>query len=262
MRSRRLAALPLLIGVLAAGPAAAQASFPPVRDADALGAWLQAAAGLDPSQVVAVTPSAVTAIVARGAPAEGRVDLTLRAEALTPEAADRAGVLAWQMRLSADCASGLVRTGETLGYANRAPDGAPVTMSPARPDWRRPAPGTALERAWRAACDAAFQPPLAPALVKASTGTARDVVAEAPSRRGPRLAQVVSSPVQADAERRIETLRARFGEQFAGLETRVETAQVRGRTVYRGLVAGFAGHDEAAAFCASLKRRGQDCLAR
>jgi hypothetical protein len=37
---------------------------------------------------------------------------------------------------------------------------------------------------------------------------------------------------------------------------------VGGRTVYRGLVAGFSTRDEASAFCTDLKSHGQDCLAR
>jgi hypothetical protein len=271
-----------------AAAAALAPSYPPALDAASLGGWLPEATGLAPEQVIAVSPSAATAIVSRGTAQSGAPELRLRAEALTPEAAARAGLLAWEMRLEVDCKAGRVRLGETTGYAARTPDGEPVTVAPAAADWRRPAPGTALESAWRAICEPGFRPPLAatlqqvaglqprplapappsPAPAAARTGAARNAVAEAPAAapaegaRGRRAAQVVSSPVAAETERRLAALRTRFGPQLAGLETRIEPAQVRGRTVYRGLVAGFASRDETAAFCAELKSRGQDCLAR
>jgi hypothetical protein len=76
------------------------------------------------------------------------------------------------------------------------------------------------------------------------------------------VAQVVSGFSEASSRRSLAQLRNRFGEAFEGLETRVELAQVRGRTVYRGLVAGFASRAEAEAFCQTLKSGGQDCFAR
>jgi hypothetical protein len=281
-----------------AAAAALAPSYPAALDAASLGGWLSEATGLAPEQVIAVSPSAAIAIVSRGTTPSGTVELRLRAEALTPQAAARAGLLTWEMRLEVDCKGARVRPGETTGYAARTPDDAPVTVAPAAADWRRPVPGTALESAWRAICEPGFRPPLAatlrqvagpqpkahelaappaspsasaslspvPAPAAARTGAARNVAAEAPAAaegaRGRRAAQVVSSPVAAETERRLAALRTRFGPQLAGLETRVEPAQVRGRTFYRGLVAGFASHDETAAFCAELKNRGQDCLAR
>jgi cell division protein FtsN len=47
-----------------------------------------------------------------------------------------------------------------------------------------------------------------------------------------------------------------------GFDTRVEPAQVQGRTVYRGIVTGFASRTDALGFCKTLQRAGQDCLAR
>jgi hypothetical protein len=265
-------------------------SYPPALDAAALSAWLREATDLTPEQVIAVSPSAATAIVARAATKTGSTELWLRAEALTPQLTARTGLLAWEMQLEVDCRNRLVRSGETRGYAMRTPEGDAVAVAPATSDWRAPAPRTALESAWQAVCEPGFQPPLAaaparvarlqpkpakpapppvvvPALAAAApTGAARDASASAeaatPARGGHRAAQVVSSPNEADTQRSLKSLRMRFGQQLAGLETRIEPAQVGGRTVYRGLVAGFSTRDEASAFCADLKSHGQDCLAR
>jgi hypothetical protein len=294
---------------LAAGAAAA--SYPAALDRATLSAWLSQSTSLAPGQVIAVSPSAATAIVSRVQTSSGRYELLLRAVALTPEAAQRGGMLSWEMRLSVDCVGGRVRSGETTGYAARVPDGDAVAVAPAQPDWRIPRPGTALESAFRAVCDTKFrlplaerlqaaaiappaapeQPKLAQALhvaetpgpapasqsppppappkagAQAATAAARDASTAAPGtlappRRGDRAVQVVSSPVEADARRSLAGLRSRFGDKLAGLETRVAPAQVRGRTVYRGFVAGFATHDEAKAFCQALKPEGQACLAR
>jgi hypothetical protein len=282
-----IAAWPALAAAAALAP-----SFPPALDAASLSGWLRQATDLAPEQVVAVTSSTVIAIVSRAKPGQGPVQLLLRAEALTPEAAANAGLLAWQMRLEVDCPRELVRVGETTGYATRIPDQNGVAVAPAKPDWSRPVKGEVLGSAWQAVCDTRFRPPLAaaagvaqgppqppPAPAQAAPPAAPHAPARAPTaprsapppaapsvaaapRRGRGAAQVVSSPIEADAQRSLAALRARFSRDFAGLETRIEPAQVRGRTVYRGIVAGFASHDEAAAFCAALKRHGADCLPR
>jgi outer membrane protein/S-layer protein transport system outer membrane protein len=83
-----------------------------------------------------------------------------------------------------------------------------------------------------------------------------------PVRRGRHSAQVVSFGRQDDTRRALAALRSQQGAGLAGRETRIETADVGGRTVYRGLVGGFASFGEAQAFCAALKQRGEDCLAR
>jgi hypothetical protein len=299
---RRSAAACVLAGALAAaGPALAEPSYPATLDAPTLAAWLSHETDVRPEQVVAVSPSAVSAIMSRARPSGRPALAMLRAEALTPEAASRTGLLAWEMRLEVDCKGDRIRAGATSGYAGRLPDGDGVAVAPADTDWRKPAAGTALEAAWRAVCDPRFKPPLAgaatraaaapppsrppapaapatapatppPAAPSVTTAALRGTLpvsadtspftAPLPQRRGPAAAQVVSSPSEADARRSLDQVRTRFGPRLAGLEMRVEPAQVRGRTVYRGLVAGFPGRDEAEAFCRTLKGKGQDCLVR
>jgi hypothetical protein len=81
-------------------------------------------------------------------------------------------------------------------------------------------------------------------------------------RRAGHSAQVVSFGREDDTRRALASLRGQQGARLAGLETHIETAEVGGRTVYRGLVAGFASFGEAQAFCAALKQRGEGCLLR
>lgn len=208
-------------------------------------------------------------------------EILLRAVALTAEAQARTGVTSWDMKLEADCRAGQVRLGATTGYSARQPDGDGdgVPLAPAEAEWRRPKPGTVLEAAWRATCDPAFRPPLSQAKVRlaeaparpaatppppaapAASTFAREVVASAPARSTSKAAvQVVSSPQEADTRRALKALQE--GDRLQGLQPRIEPARVRGQTVYRGLIAGFASRAEAQAFCTQLIRRGHDCLTR
>jgi hypothetical protein len=282
----RLAWLPMA-AVLAFPAAAASADdYPRQLDPGSIEAWLRDL-GIPAEQVVAVTRLAAVAIVS-DKPARGaRGEVTLRAEAISPEARARTGFLSWETKLSVDCAQRQVRLGPTTAYAGRIPDEDGMPLGAADTAWRPPAEGTAIESAWRAVCDSTFQPPLVAASARAATGPpAPGPRAPAPAPRKtepapvrqaaspapppPRAAavdasvaaQVISSTLAQDSRRGLEALRRRFPDAFAGRSARIEPAQVRGRTVYRGLVAGFGSRRDAAAFCRLLKQNGQDCLVR
>lgn len=267
------------VATLLAGPALAAPDYPAALDRDSLSAWLVRSTDIAPDQVVAVTASAAAAVVARSQRPDGRPEVLLRAVSLSPEATTRGGVLAWQVRLGVDCRSGEVRAGATTGYSSRRAEGEAIELAPAEAAWRRPQPATTLHNAWRAVCDASFQRPLGgprPQLASApspapepAASHARNAAAKAPeaadrpAKPGRRwVVQVVSSPDQSDARQTLASLRGRYGEALQALETRVEPAQVRGRTVYRGVVAGFASSSAASEFCAVLKGDGRECLAR
>lgn len=298
-----------------------QDNYPSAMTRQVLDAWLRDETDLSPEQVVAVSPSAATAIAARTPMRDGRTQAQLRAVAITPQAVARGGVLAWEMQLEVDCKSRQVRAGATTGYAARRGDADGLALAPADAAWRRPKPGTILEASWRAVCDAKFQAPLsgaplqiaetkptaltlrpslpAPTLaVKPSLVLARNVapaplaaapqaaparltlpaapprkpaaIAAAPARAVPirtgakaghAAVQVVSSPVEADTRRKLDRLQRRFGPALQdGVQIRIVQAQVDGRTVYRGIVAGFGTPREAHAFCQTLKQGGQDCV--
>jgi hypothetical protein len=153
--------LGLALGALCLGaPARAEpGDYPRAMDTATLSAWL-GGFGLAPEQVVSLTPLAITAIVS-DRPAKGAGgEVTLRAEALNEEATARSGVLAWEMRLAVDCKRRLVRLGATTGYMDRRATGDGVPLAPSQAAWRSPPAETALDYAWRAVCDPAFQPPL------------------------------------------------------------------------------------------------------
>lgn len=271
VRTPMIAALAALL----AGPALAAPSYPAALDRDSLRAWLPQAAGIAPDQVVAVTASAAAAVVGRSKRPDGRTEVLLRAVSLNPVATARGGVLAWQVKLGVDCRTGEVRPGQTVGYGSAMAEGDAIPLAPEETAWRRPRPATTLDAAWRAVCDAEFEPPLgsaqpqlagaasaAPVAAFAQNATAKETPGNAPVKPGRWVVQVVSSPDAADARHALADLRRRYDEALQMLETRVEPAQVRGRTVYRGVVAGFASSGAASDFCAALKRDGRDCLAR
>jgi hypothetical protein len=262
-----------------------QPEFPASLEPAVVSAWLQQATTIAPDQVVAVTPSAVTAIVLRAKPrADGVVVLQLRATALSPAASARSGLLTWEMPLEVDCQAGRIRMGETKGYAGRAPDGDPIRIGAAQPDWRPAGRDTPLARAWRATCDPTFRRPLMAdgGTRAASVGQSqleieppdhadsavRSAVPAASSEPGraardrPCEVQVVSSPVEADTRRKLISLRAHYGEAMTGLDTRIQSVPVHGETLYRGFVTGFSSRRQAVEFCNVLKRRGGDCLPR
>lgn len=276
----------ILAAVVMGGPAPAASDYPAALTREDLSAWLRQSTAIAPEQVVAVSISAATAIVARTPSPNGGTDVRLRAVALTPQAAARSGVQAWEMQLEVDCRTGQVRVGATTGYAARTASGDGISLAPADAAWRRPKPNTTIEASWRAVCDANFVPPLIapsrrvagaepvkPVVTPAVAVIARNAGAEAPAttpparpapaaRTGHAAVQVVSSPLEAETRQRLASLQRRYGEALQGVEARVEPAQVRGRTVYRGVVAGFASRSDARAFCETLKQGGQDCLAR
>lgn len=278
----RLTSAPAMLAAgLTAGSAIAAPSYPPALDRAALSAWLADATGLAPEQVVAVSASAIAAEIARAERPDGRTEMLLRAVSLSPEATARGGVLAWEVKLGVDCRTGEIRAGATRGYSSQKAEGEAIPLAPEETAWRRPRPATTMDNAWRAACDPSFQRPLggavqlraslsAPTPAAASrpaTSHTRDTAATAPesapsAKPGRWVAQVVSSPDQNDTRQALASLRGRYGELLQALETRVEAAQVRGRTVYRGVVAGFGSAGAASEFCAALKRDGRDCLAR
>lgn len=103
--------------------------------------------------------------------------------------------------------------------------------------------------------------PTLPAPFSAPNAMLRATASPAPARPGHTAVQVVSSSNETETRQALASLQSRFA-QLNGLQAQVEPAQVRGRTVYRGVISGFGSRDQARAFCETLKRSGRDCLAR
>src|SRR3546814_7273546 len=75
---------------------------------------------LSPAQVVAVSASAVTAVLGTIKTAEPKgLRMALRTEAIDPQVSAREGVLSWHMQVEVDCPGHKLRTGPTTGYAGR-----------------------------------------------------------------------------------------------------------------------------------------------
>lgn len=296
MRLRAVLAVVGAVGLAAGvsvGAARAQnpPSFPPSLQRDPLLGWLQRETDIMPERVVAVTPQAITAVVSTF-PAGGGLGprVVIRAEALNGETYARTGALSWHVSLSADCQTHRVRLGETTGYPERNLLGDRRVLRAAEADWRMPEPGTALDNAWRAACDAKFQGPFQTAGLKvAQVDPAAPPPAAAPAERapapaarpappkpapakpappkparskapgaaagGPVSVQIGSFPDQASANAAL----ARLGD---GQPHGTEQAHVGGRTWYRAVVGGFASPDAAASYCAARKAKGGACLVR
>lgn len=160
------AVLAAISSLAAAAPVAAQTpagtNAYPSLDPAAIADWLQRESDLAPDQVVAVSPSAVTAVVASSAgTASADYQVKLRALALAPDAVARSGAAAWEMSLEVDCVHGKVRVGPTFGYADRRASGQSAALAPGDAVWRSPRPGTQLDSVLRASCDAKFARPLA-----------------------------------------------------------------------------------------------------
>lgn len=258
-------------------PAAAQNApvFPTSLDRGPLLAWMQRETDILPDRVVAVTPQALTSVVSTFPAAPGTSPrVVIRAEAMSAEAYAHTGALSWHVSLNADCESRKVRLGETTGYAERNLLGERRMLRVSETDWRTPEPGTALEAAWRAACQKDFKgpfhaaavtvaqadPPNAPTpTAKANPAAPQPAAKPAPPRaRAGVVVQVGATTSEAEARGLLSALQARLG----GREAWVETASVDGKLWRRAVVGGFADGAEAARFCASLKAEGRGCFVR
>lgn len=293
------AARGLAAGVWAAcfAPAIAQeaASYPANLERDVVVAWLQRETDVQPDRVIAVTPQALTSVVSSFPAGAGQGPrLVIRAEALSAEASARTGALSWHVSLNADCQTHRVRLGETTGYTRRNLLGERRQLRAADTEWREPDAGTALDFAWREACDPDFKGPFEYARVKtvqsdAAVSTSPAPVTPAPAAPAPVLAPVAPQPTPAAPPPRVQAPAAqppgrsgefvaqvgaatseaearglldRLGPALGGRSTRVERAVVGGKTWYRAVVGDFASSGEVGEFCAELKGAGRGCFVR
>ena len=276
MQRKRVVAFVAVGWLAGAGLASAQSApaFPPSLERESLLLWLQRETDITPASVVAVTPQAITAVVSTFPGGGGHHPrLVIRAEALSAETYAQTGALSWHVSVSADCAARRIRLGETTGYERRNLLGERRTLRPAEVDWRAPQRGTALELAWRAACEPDFRGPLQGESVKMANADAPPAdepepapvpaappppppVSERRAAEGP-VVQVGAAPSEAEARRLLASI-----EGLASREAWVETATVGGRVWRRAVVGGFADRAEAARFCAALRGGGRDCFVR
>lgn len=254
-------------------------NFPASLEREPLITWLRRETDVAPERVIAVTPQVATSIVSTFPAGAGQGPrIVIRAEALTPETHARTGALSWHVSINADCAAHRVRLGETTGYPQRNLLGERRVLRPADAEWRSPEPGTALDFAWRAACDPTFKGPFQadganlsaedpPQATATQAPASREPAPPQPAAAAPRTSPsatggmvVQIGATTSDAE--AQALLAKLGDRLGGRPTRVEKALVGGKTWYRSVVAGFEGAGEATRFCAELKAAGQSCFVR
>lgn len=289
--------------LLAAGGACAQgqalATFPVAMDRQDLIAWLRRETDITPAQVVAVSPSAVTAVLGAIETTNPRgLRMALRAEAIDAQVSAREDALSWHMVVEADCEGHRLRQGETTGYSGRNLLGDGREIRPATDSWSEPPTGSQLDNVWRAACEPEFQRPLSAPRQIAATRAAppaplplplplrpmpiQDVHAPATSMIDPapppvRAMAAASEPkaprsvatvqlgamaTRAAAEAMLANVKPSLVGAMHGLSTHVAPASVAGRTVHRALVTGFAHTVDAKQFCAGLKTSGVACFVR
>lgn len=266
------------------------ASFPVALEREALLVWMQRETDILPDQVVAVTPQALTSIVSRFPTGAGPGPrLVIRAEALSSELQSRTAALSWHVSLNADCENRRIKLGETTGYSERNLLGERKVLRAAETSWRTPEQGTAVDHAWRAACEPGFMGPFRSSAVKlAQAETSKAPTAPEPIARSqpkPFVAAPVVAVVRPLTERAKLPVPARssglaaqlgavgsdaaarallqgLGGKLAGRQTWVEKADVAGRTWHRAMAGGFADSMDAGRFCAGLKAAGQSCFVR
>jgi hypothetical protein len=284
----RAAAATAAASLSVAGAAAAQdaASYPSSLEREPLLSWLKTQTDITPDRVLAVTPQALTAVMSVLPAGEGPGPrLVIRAEALSAASFERTGVLSWRVSVETDCDGRRVRLGETTGHRSRNLAGGALVLRPAEADWRTPTRGTALESAWRAACDPDFRGPFrTTALNMAQLGSpaekaaapsataeplrrprpaqARLVASQAAPREGRTDAGPVAQVGAVASEAEAKALLAKLSGQIGSRPHWVETATVRGRVWRRALVGGFADRADAARFCAALETSGGACFVR
>ena len=280
-----------ILSLAAAGLAQGQtASFPVALEREALLVWMQRETDILPDQVVAVTPQALTSIVSRFPTGAGPGPrLVIRAEALSSELQSRTAALSWHVSLNADCENRRIRLGETTGYSERNLLGTRKVLRAAETGWRTPEPGSAVDHAWRAACEPGFMGPFRSSAVKLaeaetpSASTAPELLAQSqpkPVVAAPVVTVVrpVSQPSKPPVPARPSGLAAQLGavgsdaaaqallaslrDRLAGRTTWVEQADVAGRTWHRAMAGGFADSADARRFCAGLRAAGQSCFVR
>ena len=124
--------------------------------------------------------------------------------------------------------------------------------APARPAAPQPAPAPAQPAPAATAALRPAQP--APAAPPAA--------AAPPVSAGGAMVQIGAFSSQALADKGYSDIAAAFPGQMAGKTKRVEPLARDGKTLYRGMIGGFADRNAAQAFCNALKAAGRTCLVR
>lgn len=185
----------MLCGAAGLALAATPISYPPSRAVKDVGAWLQRDTPLALSQVVDISPQAVTAVTGAQPMGERRGFLAnISSEAMDPEILAHDGIVSWSIPVEIDCEGRLARLGVMTGYHSRDLKTDPRVVRNADINWSQPLTSSPLGSVIGALCDRDFQRPF----VGAPKMAAKDAEpAKSASRKGAKpgpLPQIVATP--------------------------------------------------------------------
>jgi hypothetical protein len=155
-------ALGVAVALAATATAFAQApvSYPPSRSVNDLAGWLQRDTPVTLSQVVDISPSAVTAVTSAAPTGTPRGFLAnIVSEALDPQIITHEGVASWSIPVDVDCDKRQVRLGPMTGFRTRDLTTDPRGVRDADTAWVNPAANAPLGAVVRALCDRDFHRP-------------------------------------------------------------------------------------------------------
>ena len=203
----RLSAVLGLVAVVAAWtsvPANAQPpiSYPPSRALNDVAAWLQRETPLTTSQIVDVSPQAVTAVTSASPMGETRGFLAnISSEAVDPQMLANDGIASWSIPVEVDCEKRIVRLGTMTGYHSRDLKTDSRIVREADTAWVVPTATAPLGSVIRALCDRDFRRPLmgrlkasAPALEPKQPKPAKPVIVAKADPAPPALRPALSPP--------------------------------------------------------------------
>jgi len=143
-------------------PQAPLVSFPPSRSLADVFAWLRKDTPISPAQVVDVSPSAVTAIVASSPTGQPRgFQATIASEAVNPDIVTHDGIASWSIPAEIDCDRRQVRLGPMTGFRSRDLRSEPRVLRAADSAFVVPTSTAPLGAVVRALCDRDFKRPIA-----------------------------------------------------------------------------------------------------
>lgn len=263
--------LAALAGGLGARALAATAfpAFPRSSAVADIGRWLASQTDLPLASVVLVGPGYVFSFQAPdpGAQTGGLAWRQVREEVTSLDLASRLNGRSATASIAFDCNRNQATASDVIIYAGNSLKGGPG-QGMAAADWLVANPGLYLMDLAKAACDASFRRPFANPSVLAPA-TAPEIASAEPASRKPgaetgaeRWVQVGAFVSGAAANQRWREIQRLLPAQSAGRGIRIEPASHDGKTLVRALIGPFHGPAPAQAFCAALKAKGGDCLAR
>ena len=260
-----------------------------------LAAFLAGASGLAEAQVTAHGEGVAVAVVRAGAvgSASGEVsDVALNIEVTEDGAAALYGYRSMHSVVDIDCRGGRDRVRSAQAF-ERPHLAGPSQMRPTSGEWVRPTPGAYMSDVIEKVCSRAGlrSAPTATAVVAAAEPTLPPVTsspkasspkASSPNASSPTLPRAGGPPATQPPELAVKgggpsQLRAQIASSSSEsaarafldrarteipppLTSSVETAEVRGKRVYRSVVEGFKSQAEAQAFCARMHQANVECI--